>query len=316
MPPGFLRFVVRRTIFAALLVVVVSSAALGLISAAPGGDLAGFDLTPEIIAAERARLGLDRPFIQQYTDWLAKAIRLDFGESLRYRRPVRHLVRERAWNTVLLGTAALLLATLLGIPAGIFTGSRTSAAASLMRGASMVLLSVPPLVTSFVLLYFAARTRWLPVGGLGVAGASAHGMETLVYLALPCLALALPMAATLERLQSQTMRDAMTEPSIEAARARGCSIARIVWRHALRLSLKPVVALYGIFIGSVLSGSFAVEIVMSWPGLGALTYEALVARDLYLVAGCAAAGAAFLAAGVLASDVALAMIDPRVTEAR
>jgi peptide/nickel transport system permease protein len=315
-PPGFLPFLIRRTVFAVLLVVVVSSAALALIAAAPGGHLAGFDLTPEMVAAERIRLGLDRPFIEQYADWLGKAVRLDFGESLRYRRPVRELIGERAVNTALLGTAALLLATALGIPAGIFTGSRRGAAASLMRGASMVLLSIPPLVTSFVLLYFAARTRWLPVGGFGVAGGDAHAAETLVYLALPCLALALPMAATLERLQSQTMREALTEPSIEAARARGCSIARVVWRHALRLSLKPVVALYGIFVGSVLSGSFAVEIVMSWPGLGALTYEALVARDLYLVAGCAATGAAFLAAGVLASDVALAMIDPRVTEAR
>lgn len=314
MPPGFLRFVVRRTIFAALLVVVVSSAALALISAAPGGHLAGFDLTPEIVAAERARLGLDRPFIQQYADWLGKAIRLDFGESLRYRRPVQDLVRERAWNTVVLGSAALLLATVLGIPAGIFTGSRTSAIASLMRGVSMVLLSVPPLVTSFLLLYIAARTRWLPVGGFGGAAPS-DGAQMLLYLVLPCLALAMPMAATLERLQSQTMRDAMMEPSIEAARARGCSIARVIWRHALRLSLKPVVALYGIFLGSVLSGSFAVEIIMSWPGLGALTYEALVARDLFLVAGCAAAGAAFLAAGVLVSDIALAVIDPRVTEA-
>jgi peptide/nickel transport system permease protein len=315
-PPGFLPFVIRRTLFAVLLVVVVSSAALALISAAPGGHLAGFDLTPEMIAAERIRLGLDRPFIEQYADWLGRAVRLDFGESLRYRRPVRDLVGERAVNTALLGTAALLLATALGIPAGIFTGSRRGGAASLMRAASMALLSVPPLVTAFVLLYFAARTRWLPVGGFGAAGGDAHAAETLAYLALPCLALALPMAATLERLQSQTMREALTEPSIEAARARGCSIARVVWRHALRLSLKPVVALYGIFVGSVLSGSFAVEIVMSWPGLGALTYEALVARDLYLVAGCAAAGAAFLAAGVLASDIALAMIDPRVAEAR
>ena len=314
MPPGFLRFVIRRTLFAILLVVVVSSAALALIAAAPGGHLAGFELTPAVVAAERARLGLDRPFLEQYADWLAKAVRLDFGESLRYRRPVQDLIMERVGNTVLLGSAALALATLLGIPAGIFTGSRRGPLASLMRGASMVLLSVPPLVTSFVLLYLAARTRWLPVGGFGVAGA-AGGTETLLYLVLPCLALALPMAAMLERIQSQAMRDAMTEPSIEAARARGCSIARVLWRHALRLSLKPVVALYGVFVGSVLSGSFAVEIVMSWPGLGALTYEALIARDLYLVAGCAAAGAAFLATGVLLSDIVLAMIDPRVAEA-
>ena len=179
-----------------------------------------------------------------------------------------------------------------------------------------MLVSIPALITSFVLLLVAAQTRWFPVGGLGaIATGGIRGSEFALYLVLPSLALALPMAAALERLQSQAMREALAEPSVQAARARGCSEARIIWRHALRLSLKPVVALYGVFVGTLLSGSFAVEIVMSWPGLGALMYEALVARDLYLVAGCAAAGAAFLAAGVLISDVALAAIDPRIAEA-
>ena len=128
------------------------------------------------------------------------------------------------------------------------------------------------------------------------------------------VALALPIAASLERLQSQAMHDALGEPSVRAALARGCSVRRVVWRHALRLSLKPVLAIYGVIVGSVLSGSFAVEIVTSWPGLGALMYEGLVSRDLYLVAGCAAAGSAFLALGILFSDIALALADPRVEE--
>ena len=297
-----------------MLVLLVSSASLWLIAAAPGDHLSGFDVNPEVAAAERARLGLDRPIVVQYGRWLGRVVTLDFGESLKYDRPVEELLGERAGNTAVLAGAALLLATVLGIPAGIFTGSHRGALAALARAISTVLVSIPPLITSFVLLLVAAQTRWFPVGGLGAIATGGIRSEYALYLVLPSLALALPMAAALERLQSQAMREALAEPSVQAARARGCSEARIIWRHALRLSLKPVVALYGVFVGTLLSGSFAVEIVMSWPGLGALMYEALVARDLYLVAGCAAAGAAFLAAGVLISDVALAAIDPRIAE--
>ena len=307
---GFLPFLARRSALALLLVLMVSSASLWLISLAPD-HLAGFDLHPEAAAAERQRLKLDRPFVVQYAAWLSRAARFDLGESLKYGLPVATLVGERAWNTALLGIASLGLATLIGIPAGILTGSRRRGPAAVAtRVTSAMFVSVPPLVTSFMLLLLASRTGWLPVGGF-VPG-SAGAVDTIKYLILPCLALAIPLAATLERLQSQAMREALAEPSIRAALARGCSRTRVVWRHALRLALPPVLAVYGVLVGAVLSGSFAVEVVMAWPGLGALMYEALVARDLYLVAGCAAAGAAFLAAGVLGSDVALALADPRI----
>jgi peptide/nickel transport system permease protein len=308
---GFFRFVARRAALAVLLVLLVSSASLWLITLAPGDYLSGFDLDPEIAAAERRRLKLDRPFLVQYAAWLGRAAQLDFGDSLKYGRPVAALVGERAQNTALLSLAALSLATLLGIPAGILTGTGRGTFACLARSVSFACVSLPPLVTSFVLLLIASRTGWFPVGGLGGVGPPGV-LETLRYLVLPCLALAVPLAATLERLQSQAIREALAEPSVRAALARGCSTRRIVWKHALRLALPPVLAVYGVLVGSVLSGSFAVEVVMSWPGLGALTYEALVARDLFLVAGCAAAGAAFLAAGVLGSDVALALADPRI----
>jgi peptide/nickel transport system permease protein len=309
---AFFGYLLRRALAAALLVLVVSSAALALIQAAPGDHLSGFDLDPAAAAAERHKLGLDRPFLLQYASWLGRALRLDFGESAKYRRPVGELVAERAGRTALLGASALLLATVVGIPIGILSGSRRNSLTLAAQGLSLVILSVPPLVTSFGLLLLAHQTGWFPVGGFP-SGSSA-GFETIRYLALPAIALALPIAASLERLQSQAMSEALAEPSIRAARARGCSPTRIVWRHALRLSLTPVLAIYGVIVGTVLSGSFAVEIVTSWPGLGALMYEALVARDLHLVAGCAAAGALFLAIGVLLSDLALALIDPRVEE--
>jgi peptide/nickel transport system permease protein len=131
-------------------------------------------------------------------------------------------------------------------------------------------------------------------------------------LVLATLALALPIAALLERLQSRSLEEALREPSIAAAIGRGIPRSRVVWRHALRLSLKPVLAIYGVIVGGVLSGSFAVEIVMGWPGLGELMFQALVSRDLFLVAGCAAAVSVFLAAGILFADLALLAADPRM----
>lgn len=310
MPRGFLRYLVRRVALALVLIATVSSAALFLAVAAPGDHLSGFDIDPAVAAAERARLGLDRPFIQQYADWAWRALRLDLGESLIYRRPVTALVAGRAVNTALLGAAALILATAIGIPAGVVTGSRRTAAAAALRGLSLLIVSVPSLVTSFALLLVASRTGWLPVGGYP-ADSSATLLDVSRYLLLPALALALPIAATLERLQSRSLAEAMAAPSIAAATARGCGRPRIVWKHAFRQSLTPVLAVYGVVIGSVLSGSFIVEIVTSWPGLGALMHDALIARDMYLVAGCAAAGAMFLAAGILLSDVAHVLLDPR-----
>jgi peptide/nickel transport system permease protein len=314
---SFLRFLLRRAAYAALLVLLASSAALLLARLAPPDDAFGTD--PEVLAAERHRLGFDRPIVQQYWGWLANSIRLDFGESLRFRRPVAALIRERASNTALLGLSALALATALGVPIGVLTGSRRGGVfVAAARGVSVVLLSVPPLVTSLALLLLAARTGWLPAGGLPNIPRDAGLLEavstTFRYLFLPAVALALPVAASLERLQSRAIRDALAEPSVLAAAARGLPMRRVLWRHAFRLSLGPVLAIYGVTIGSVLSGSFVVEIVMSWGGLGQLMYEALQARDLYLVAGCAAVGSVCLAGGVLLSDIALAALEPRVEE--
>jgi peptide/nickel transport system permease protein len=309
---GLLSFVGRHLLLALLLVFLVSSAALLLVEAAPGDHFSAFDLDPATAAAERHRLGLDRPVLARYGAWLGRAARFDFGESIKYRRPVAQLVAERAPMTALLGLVALALATLIGVPAGIVTGSRRNAFTAAARALSLVVVSVPSLVTSFGLLFLAARTGWLPVGGFGSTDGSVWTAAR--YLVLPAVALALPIAATIERLQSQALADALSEPSVRAALARGCSRDRVVWRHAFRLSLTPVLAIYGVIVGTVLSGSFAVEIVTSWPGLGALMYDALVSRDLFLVAGCAGAGAVFLAFGTLMADIALALADPRASE--
>jgi peptide/nickel transport system permease protein len=312
------RYLGRRFAFAVLLVFAVSSASLVLARLAPGDYAAGalgIDARQETLARARARFGLDRPLSAQYRDWIMGAARLDFGRSLLYDAPVGPLVGERARNTAVLAATALLLATVIGLPLGVVTGSRSGGLlAEAIRGCSILLLSLPPLLTSLALVFVAARTGWLPIGGMQSIGAARPLADRAWHLVLPAAALALPIAAMFERLQSQAMSETIGEPFVLAAFARGVPRPRVVWRDGLKPALRPVLAIYGLVIGTLLSGSFAVEIVTSWPGLGRLMLDALLARDIYLVAGCAAAGSMFLAAGTLLSDVALAAIDPRTAE--
>jgi peptide/nickel transport system permease protein len=315
-----LPYLLRRLLFAIFLVFAVSSASLVLTRLAPG-DFAVDSLgiaKAETIEDMRARYGLDRPLAEQYRSWIGGALRMDFGRSLAYDRPVADLIPERAANTALLALSALLVASLVGLPLGVVTGTRAPGVfTALVRGVSVILVSTPPLLTSLFLLFLAARSGWLPIAGMRSADAppGLAGLADLArHMVVPVLALALPLSAMFERLQSQSMHEVFQAPFVRAAVSRGVPRARIVWRDALRLGIRPIVSIYGLVVGTLLSGSFAVEIVTAWPGLGQLMLEALRARDVYLVAGCAAAGSVFLAAGTLLSDAALAFVDPRVTE--
>jgi peptide/nickel transport system permease protein len=307
------RYLLRRLGFALLLVLVVSSSALLLTRLAPGDTL-----DPQERLRVRAELGLDRPIGAQYLSWLSGVVRFDFGRSVLYSRPVATLVSERALNTAVLAVTALLLATLMGIPLGIYSGSRTSGAGrSIVRALSVIGISVPPLIGSLALVFVAARTGWFPVGGMtSAAGLEMTWAQWLLdlsrHIPVPALALAIPLAASLERLQSDAIASAAREPFVAASRARGLERMQALLRHAWPVSLRPVLGLYGVMIGSLFSGSFIVEVVTSWPGLGRLMFDALKARDLFLVAGCAATGAVFLAIGTLIADLLLAWTDPRV----
>ncbi len=309
-----LAYIARRLAFAVFLVFAVSSASLVLARLAPGDFVSqsmGLDARRELVEQTRARYGLNRSIGEQYRDWIAGAARLDFGRSLLFDRPVIDLIPERAANTAILAVTALLVATLLGLPLGVVTGSRRNGIITgAIRTASLVLLSMPPLLTSLFLVFAAARTGWFPVGGMTSSG----GGGLLRHLVVPVAALAMPLVAMFERLQSQAMSEVVGQPYVLATLGRGVPLSRVVWRDALKGALRPVAAVYGLVVGTLLSGSFAVETITAWPGLGQLMLAALRARDVYLVAGCAAAGSIFLAIGTLMSDAALAMVDPRTME--
>ena len=315
------RFLLRRLLFAALLVITVSSGALLLTRLAPGDVSAnlGAFAPPDEVARTRARFDLDRSPVAQWGGWALRASRFDFGDSFLYNRPVAELIRRAAVNTAVLAVAALAIATLVGIPLGILTGSRRGVVPAVVRGMSLVCLSVPPLLTSLFLVFIASRTGWLPPGGMTSVEAveaswSVWLLDVARHLPLPALALALPMAATFERLQAQAISETIRQPFVIAAMARGLSWRQLLLDHAWRASLRSMCAIYGLAIGALLSGSFVVEYVTAWPGLGRLMYEALRARDIYLVAGCAAMGGVFLALGSVMADLLLFAADPRVRE--
>jgi peptide/nickel transport system permease protein len=206
---------------------------------------------------------------------------------------------------------------MVGLPLGIVAGSRRGGVLSnTIRAASLVLLSMPPLLTSLFLVFVAARTGWFPIGGMRSASVPAGGaaLDLLYHLVLPAAAIGLPLAAMLERLQAQAMSEVAGEMFVLASLARGIPRSRVIWRGALKAALRPVASIYGLIVGTLLSGSFAVEVITAWPGLGTLMLGALRTRDVYLVAGCAGAGAVFLAFGTLVSDIALGLVDPRASE--
>ena len=167
------------------------------------------------------------------------------SSSFLYNRPVGALIRGAAANTAMLAVVALALATVLGIPLGIVTGSRRSSAAAIVRGLSLVCLSIPPLLMSLLLVFIATRTRWFPAGGMTSVNAvdlswSAWMLDVARHLPMPAFALALPLAATFERLQSQSMAETVSHPFVLAAIARGVPPSEGIYRHAWPASVRPI----------------------------------------------------------------------------
>ena len=291
-----LRALTGRVVFAVAMVLAAFVGAYLLVDLAPGdvvGDR-GIGVSRQAVERERERFGLDRPLPARVGTRLARLAVLDLGTSIRYNRPVRTLVLARSVPTIQAGAAALALALALGIPAGVLAArTRRAAIARTIAIVSIALLSLPALVIALVLAAIGSAAR-------------------LPDFALMVISLGLPAAALFERLQARAMHAALTETCLQAARARGVPAHAITWRHAWPLSLPPVLGLVGVVASHLLSGSLAIELVTNRPGLGRLTIDALLYRDLDLAAGCAGAAAFIVGAATLAADALQLWLDPRL----
>lgn len=289
---------------ALLFVALVSTAALVLARRAPGDytdTLRAARMSADAIERERARFHLDRSLPELAGLWLAGLARFDLGNSFRFDRPVRSLIIERAPRTLALVSSALLLAIAGGIAWGtvIILGRPLTRAA--LSGAATVLLSLPSIVVLFVFMLIAVRSGWL-----------AQDLHSTVIPALGIAALLLPAAAGLARLHEESLDQALGQPWAMAALARGVSRRVLIWKLAMRLAATRVASVLPLLAANVFGASLLVEVVTGWAGLGRLMLDALVARDIFLVAGCTAALAAAVAALAVIADVIVAALDPRV----
>lgn len=288
------RAIAGRLVFVCALVLLAFVGAYSLTALAPGDPLDEGMPSQRSTAAARERLGLNDPLAVRLATRLSRLAVLDLGTSLRYDRPVLALVVQRTASTLQAGLLALLLALAIGIPAGVAASRARPLVRNAIRLVSTALLSLPALAVALVLAVLAS--------GTGVPA-----------LAVMVLSLALPAAAVIERLQARAMDAIEHDICLQAARARGIPAARISWRHAWPLSLSSVLGVLGVVAGHLVSGALAIELVTTRSGLGLLTYEALMARDFNLAAGCAAAAALLVSLATLGADIVQMWVDPRST---
>ena len=315
------RWLVRRTLQAALTLAIALILLFLLVHVLPGDPLAREGdraLTPQQTEALRARYGVDRPLASQLLVFLSGIARGDLGRSIQYGRPVTDLLFERLPATLLLGSAVLLLNFTLGVWLGVRQAVRKDTREDRwITTLSLAGYATPSFWLGLVLAAFVGvRWRLLPSGGmrdpLGPGGAVATTLDVLRHLILPAVTLSVVSIAATIRYQRTAMLEVLRLPYIVTARAKGLPEARVVWGHAWRNALFPVLTLLGLWLPILVSGSVFVESVFAWPGLGSLAIAAVGGRDYPLLMGAGVLVAGMVVLGTLLSDVAYAMLDPRV----
>jgi peptide/nickel transport system permease protein len=314
--------VARRTLHGLLLLAGVSIFAFALLSAAPGNFFDELKLNPQIAPATVAALGIqygmDRPLPVRYLRWLVSVVRGDFGYSLSYHCTVGSLLWARARNTLLLTALATLLAWMVALPWGTLEALHRGGWVDRVGGALVaVLLAIPDVLLGLLLLLLAARTGWFPTGGMASVDVANAGFpeklrDLAIHLFLPVLALALGALPVLVRHVRSAMIFVLDSPFVEAARGQGIPKWRLIYRHAFPAAMNSLISLLGFSIGALLSMSLLMEVVLSWPGLGPLVLEAILARDVYVVVAAVMLSSVFLVIGNVVADLLLYWSDPRI----
>jgi peptide/nickel transport system permease protein len=317
-------YVLKRLLQALLTLLLASFLSFVIIQLAPGDYLDTLrqnpKISPERIEELRRQFGLDKPWIVQYWRWLVRVVtKGDFGESFIYFRSVSSLLWERIPNTLLMAIASIIATWAIAIPLGIV------AAVHQTKGVDLVLQVIsyagqgfPSFITALVLLIFAQYTTpWFPVGGMtsiNHADLSPIGkvLDIAWHLILPTIALSITSFAGLQRITRGEMLDVLRQDYIQTARAKGLPENRVIYVHALRNAVNPLITLLGFEFASLLSGAFIAEFFFNWPGLGRLILSAVTAQDLYLVMASLMMGAVMLIVGNLLADLLLKFVDPRI----
>lgn len=306
-------FLVKRMLFAVVTLFAVLTLVFVVVRIVPGDPaqvILGDQADATAIAALQKRLGLDRPVWEQYAVFLAGAVRGDWGTSLVTGRPViREVLDVLPW-TLELTAVSMVLGVVIGVPLGVWAAvNRNRMPDYITRIGSLVGLSFPPFVSAILLLIiFALILRWFPV----ISSNRSTPWAWFQSMALPALNLGLIMAAYITRVTRSAMLEVMQEDYVRTARAKGVPWSVIVWRHALRNALIPIVTIVGLYLGILIGNSVLTEIVFNRPGLGKLIIGALNQRDYMMLQGMMVIYTLIVVVVNVLTDLTYALVDPRV----
>jgi peptide/nickel transport system permease protein len=315
---GLRSYVLRRLGFAALMLVGVSMILFVIMRLAPGGPeavLIGGEFSAEAAAQIRQRLGLDRPLALQYASWAAAAARGDLGRSFKTGDPVAGLIADRLGPTLQLTGGALLVALVVALPLGVLAAVRRGTVWDTLGSAvSLFGVSFPSFWLGIMLiLLFTEALPWLPPSGLAEYGRESDLASRLRHAVLPTLTLGLIQMAALMRFTRSSLLEALRQDYVRTARAKGVAEARVVWRHALRNALIPVVTVVGLSLPALVGGAVLTETVFAWPGIGRLAVGAVFERDYPVIMGVNLVVAGVVITANLVTDLAYTLIDPRIS---
>lgn len=314
------RYIIRRIFLQGIPVLLGFTFLLYLIiTIAPGSPVTHLrgvpDLDTSVIAEREAQLGVDQPFIVQYGQWLGRILRLDLGLSFdSARRPVIDLIKERMPATIILSLSSIILGWGIGIPVGILSARyQYSPFDYVVTFFAFVGISIPSFFFGLVLLYvFALTFNVLPAGGFFLAGEPHTFLGYIRYLLLPSLTLGLSSIASVARYMRSSILEVLNEDYLRTARAKGLRENIVIYKHALRNALLPILTLMGFMLPNIFSGAVIVESIFAWPGLGSLSIQAVNERNYPVIMGINLMFAVLIFLGSIIADISYAFADPRI----
>jgi len=319
---------IRRMLVSIPQLLLMSFITFLMIDLAPGDILAKYRFDPRISAETVKKIEqnyhFDKPLIVQYGYWLMRLARLDLGYSFSREAPVSAVIAERVVNTLVMSLFSILFTWLVAVPLGIYAAVRQySWGDRVLSFLSYLGMSLPTFFTAFLLMYLLFLSGGipvlsaLPIGGMVSANYDQMSwymkiIDRAAHLVLPVVVLTITALAGLQRISRGNMLEELRKQYIVTARAKGLPESKVIYRHALRNAINPLITLFGFEFSSLLSGAALLEIIINWPGLGSLMLSAVQAQDTFLVMGSMMMGGVMLILGNFLADILLIIADPRV----
>jgi len=315
------QYLLRRLVISVPLLIGITLGTYIIVNLAPGDPVtalinpeAAASLGPDWVAAQRAQLGLDKPLPVRYVLWVRELLHGNLGYSTQDRRPIAHKIWERVGPTLRLMGAALLIGVVIAVPVGIFSALKQySLLDYIVTILGFAAIAIPSFFLALVGIFiFSIKLGWLPTANMNTVGKPGTFLDSLRHLILPATVLGLAEAAPLIRYIRSSMLEVVRQEYVTVARSKGLPERVVIYRHALRNALIPVVTVLALRLPILLGGTIIIETIFAWPGMGQLAIAAVQARDYPVIMAINLIAAVMILACNLTADIIYAVIDPRI----